>query len=87
MAEKSRLVYWTVLFGLGLVLSVGVTQFGSARQAGAEKTVYVCACMKTKSCPCMGMSNKEGKCPCGSDEMKAVPRNSAWAKANRKGLQ
>jgi hypothetical protein len=47
--------------------------------------VYVCACMKTSSCPCASMSNKAGKCPCG-DEMKAVERGGKWAAANRKAL-
>ncbi len=89
MWGKTRLVYGAVVCGLGLVLCLGLTRLGSARQASsaAEKTVYVCACMGTKSCPCMAMSNKEGKCPCGHDDMKAVARNSDWAKTNRKALQ
>ena len=89
MRGESRLVYATVVCGLGLVLSLGIARLGSARQAGsaAEKTVYVCGCMGTKSCPCMAMSNKAGKCPCGHDDMKAVARNSAWAEANRKALK
>ncbi len=56
-----------------------------ARPQTKSTDVYVCACMKTSSCPCKSMSNKAGKCPCG-DEMKAVSRDSEWAKTNRKAL-
>jgi hypothetical protein len=80
-----------VLLGMALALCLGLTQVGSAlpgaaQTANAKKTVYVCACAGTKSCPCMAMSKKEGKCPCGTDTMKEVPANGAWAKANRKAL-
>ena len=58
-----------VLLGMALALCLGLTQVGSAlpgaAQASKGKTVYVCACGGTKSCPCMAMSKKEGKCPCG----------------------
>lgn len=53
------------------------------------KVVYVCACLKTKSCSCMSMAKTEGPCACGTEggpPMKAVPANSAWAKANREAL-
>ena len=53
------------------------------------KVVYVCACLKTKSCSCMSMAKTEGPCACGTEggpPMKAVPANSAWAKANRQAL-
>ncbi|HZU42999.1 MAG TPA: hypothetical protein VE994_10035 [Terriglobales bacterium] len=55
----------------------------------SSRMVYVCSCMKTKSCPCMTEANMEGHCACGmkSPEMKAVPRNSAWARTNRKALR
>jgi len=88
MSRKTGWVCGTIVCAL-LVLGLGLVRLGSARQASsaAEKTVYVCACMGTKSCPCMAMSNKEGKCPCGSDTMKAVDRDSDWAKANRKALE
>jgi hypothetical protein len=80
-----------VLLGMALALCLGLTQVGSAlpgaaQASNAKKTVYVCACGKTRSCPCMAMSKKEGKCPCGSDTMKEVPVNSEWAKQNRKAL-
>ncbi|TAM83363.1 MAG: hypothetical protein EPN47_04425 [Acidobacteria bacterium] len=55
----------------------------------SSQTVYVCSCMKTKSCPCETEANMEGKCACGmkASEMKAVPKDSAWARANRRGLE
>jgi hypothetical protein len=79
--------------GLGLLVagalmfvSVGVGAPQAAKTAEKEgSSVYVCACMKTKSCPCAAMANKAGKCPCG-DDMKAVERNSKWAATNRKEL-
>ena len=88
MWSKVRMTGRTLLLGMAVAFCLGLVQVGSARtpQETAKKDVYVCACMKTKSCPCMGMSNKAGKCTCG-DEMKAVPRDSAWAKRNRKELK
>jgi hypothetical protein len=90
MWTRARVTNWALLFGLALVLRLGLPQLGSAKSAGAQasKDVYVCACGGTKSCPCMGMANKEGKCACGADapDMKPVPRDSAWAKANLKAL-
>ncbi len=53
------------------------------------KVVYVCACLKTKSCSCMTEAKTEGPCSCGTEggpPMKAVPKNSAWAKNNRQEL-
>ncbi len=71
--------------GLFLSLGVGVAAPSQAESTSGAKDVYVCACMKTSSCPCASMSNKAGKCPCG-DDMKAVARDSKWAAANRKAL-
>ncbi len=51
--------------------------------------VYVCACLKTKSCSCMTEAKTEGPCACGTQggpPLKAVPRDSAWAKDNRDAL-
>ncbi len=53
------------------------------------KVVYVCACLKTKSCPCMTEAKMEGPCACGTEggpPLKPVPQDSAWAKENRKQL-
>jgi len=91
MRSKVRMTGRAVLLGMAVALCLGLVQIGTAHPAKSEmgktgKDVYVCACAKTKSCPCMGMSNKEGKCVCG-DDMKAVPRESAWANHNRKELK
>ena len=53
------------------------------------KVVYVCACLQTKSCSCMTEAKTEGPCSCGTEggpPMKAVSKDSAWAKANRQAL-
>jgi hypothetical protein len=54
-----------------------------------SKVVYVCACLKTKSCSCMTEAKTEGPCACGTEggpPLKAVPKDSGWAKENRKVL-
>ena len=54
-----------------------------------SKVVYVCACLKTESCPCMTEAKMEGPCACGTQggpPLKPVPKDSAWAKENRKAL-
>jgi hypothetical protein len=58
-----------------------------AKMKGA--VVYVCACLKTKSCSCMTEAKMEGPCACGTaggPPLKAVPRDSSWAKENRDAL-
>jgi hypothetical protein len=77
-----------LFFSLGLAAS---GKAGAAQSMGMKMNgdnVYVCSCMKTKSCPCMTEANMKGKCACGakSPDMKAVARNSAWARHNRKAL-
>ena len=62
------------------------TQAQTAKSGGV---VYVCACLKTKSCWCMTMAKTEGPCSCGTEggpPLKAVPKDSAWAKENRDAL-
>jgi hypothetical protein len=51
--------------------------------------VYVCACLGTRSCSCMTEAKTEGPCACGTSggpPLKAVPRDSDWAKDNREAL-
>jgi hypothetical protein len=51
--------------------------------------VYVCACLKDKSCFCMTEAKMEGPCACGTEggpPLKAVDSDSDWAKTNRKAL-
>ncbi len=89
------------LFSLALISSSGGTE-KLRNQAQSEpqnapandtevkgKVVYVCACLKTKSCSCMTEAKMEGPCACGTaggPPLKPVPQNSAWAKANRQAL-
>jgi hypothetical protein len=57
--------------------------------ASENNVVYVCACLKTRSCSCMTEAKMEGPCACGTaggPPLKAVPKDSAWAKENRKAL-
>ena len=54
-----------------------------------KDVVYVCACLKNKSCSCMTMAKTGGVCACGPNggpPLKAVPRDSDWAKDNRDAL-
>jgi hypothetical protein len=94
MSKKPRLA---VVFGMALALFLGLATLGPARQMSSkaeksgksEKTVYVCACKGTSSCPCMSMAKMKGKCPCGehAPDMKAVSSKSDWAKTNRKAME
>jgi len=76
------------------LLAILLTGFAAQNQPANDamvkgKVVYVCACLKNKSCSCMTEAKTEGPCSCGTEggpPMKAVPRNSAWAKANRDAL-
>ena len=73
-----------------------LSSFGGSRggwRSGAHPdkhdVVYVCACLKTKSCSCMTMAKTGGVCACGptgGPPLKAVPRDSDWAKENRDAL-
>ena len=59
------------------------------KQAQVKKVVYVCSCLKNKSCSCMTEAKTEGPCACGTEggpPMKAVPADSDWAKQNREAL-
>jgi len=75
----------------GAVLSLFVlvspsSNGGSGKQ---DKVVYVCACLKTKSCACMTEAKMQGPCACGTEggpPMKQVPADSDWAKENRDAL-
>ncbi len=56
---------------------------------GKKNTVYVCACLKNRSCSCMTEAKMQGPCACGTEggpPMQAVPADSDWAKQNREEL-
>jgi hypothetical protein len=98
---RQRIRFIAPILALFLLASLS-SSGGSANQAGQgpagdsqnraqtkERVVYVCACLKTKSCSCMTESKMQGPCACGTEggpPMKAVPPDSRWAKENRKAL-
>jgi hypothetical protein len=77
-----------------VLLALMPASFGSQTQPQIEaktkgKMVYVCACLKNKSCPCMTEAKMEGPCACGTEggpPLKPVPADSEWAKQNRAEL-
>jgi hypothetical protein len=79
--------FFLVLFLLAFLTSSGNSQNDQTQTN--SKVVYVCACLKTKSCSCMTEAKMEGPCACGTEggpPLKAVPKDSAWAKENREAL-
>lgn len=58
-----------LLFLLAFIPSSAGSQNSSAAQNQAQTkgdVVYVCACLKTKSCSCMTEAKTEGPCACGT---------------------
>lgn len=91
---RSIAAVFALVFLLAFIPSSGGSQNSPATDAQSQAqtkndVVYVCACLKTKSCSCMTEAKMEGPCACGTQggpPLKPVPRNSAWAKYNRKAL-
>lgn len=84
MRNRARLGYVSLLL---LVFAWMPTDAGSSSKT--KKTVFVCACLKDKSCACMTEAKMQGPCACGTDggpPMKEVPADSDWAKQNREAL-
>ena len=72
-----------------LVLLAFMPASVGSQTGGKVKMVYVCACLKNKSCSCMSMAKMEGPCACGTEggpPLKPVPVDSDWAKQNREEL-
>jgi hypothetical protein len=94
VAKVKNTAMLALLFSVALIPASGGTQNQPQNPPTSEtqtksKVVYVCSCLKTKSCSCMTEAKTEGPCSCGTaggPPMKAVPPNSAWAKANRRAL-
>ena len=86
----------TIIAMLGLLLSIFLAPSGAKTNKAPAKTpdlsshtVYVCACLDTKSCSCMTEAKMEGPCACGTTggpPLKAVAADSDWAKTNREEL-
>jgi hypothetical protein len=87
---KGTIAMLTLLPPLAVLQTGFAAQNQPANDAKVKgKVVYVCACLRNKSCSCMTEAKTEGPCSCGIEggpPMKAVPQNSAWAKANRDAL-
>ena len=91
---KKQTIFTAALFVSLLLLACVPSRGGTENQAqtasqSKSNVVYVCACLKTKSCSCMTEAKTEGPCACGTQggpPLKAVPRDSAWAKDNREAL-
>jgi hypothetical protein len=94
MAKAKFPVMLGLLFAVALIPTSGGTRNQAQNSATKDaqlqdKVVYVCACLKNKSCSCMTEAKMEGPCACGTEggpPLKAVPKDSAWAKANRDAL-
>ena len=98
VAKIKNTAMLALLFSVALIPTSGGTQNQPQNQPQNPPTsetqmkgdvVYVCSCLTTKSCACMTEAKTEGPCSCGTEggpPMKAVPKDSAWAKANRKAL-
>jgi len=98
MKKGSRLVARVALLSLAAFLvssggpgSQAQNASGAMKGEGGSKgnVVYVCACLKDKSCSCMTEAKMEGPCACGTQggpPLKAVEKNSDWAKRNRDAL-
>lgn len=90
MKNKSRFMLATAVLILlsAALLSTGIDGRPS-HESKKKDVVYVCACLKNKSCACMTMAASGGFCACGPEggpALKAVPRDSDWAKQNRDAL-
>lgn len=88
MRNRSR---FAILILSLFLLSATLVSSGAAKQhkEKTKSTVYVCACLQTKSCACMSEAKTEGPCACGTEggpPMKAVAPDSDWAKQNRDAL-
>jgi hypothetical protein len=91
-AMRKQTVFTAALFVSLLLLACVPSPGDSQAKTKAQNkndVVYVCACLNTKSCSCMTEAKTEGPCACGTQggpPLKAVPRDSAWAKDNRDAL-
>jgi hypothetical protein len=87
MTNRSR--FAATVLAASLLAFIPSGRSGALPLADKNDVVYVCACMKTKSCFCLTEAKMEGPCACGTEggpPLKAVPKDSAWAKENREAL-
>jgi hypothetical protein len=95
MAKRTRAIAVFALFSLLAFMPSSESQdhaqnpVNNKSQTETKSVVYVCACLKTKSCSCMTEAKMEGPCACGTKggpPLKAVSSDSSWAKDNREAL-
>lgn len=88
---KYRMCSAAIILALLTVLpaSGGPSKHKESKAENKKDVVYVCACLNTKSCSCMTEAKMEGPCACGTQggpPLKAVSKDSDWAKQNREEL-
>lgn len=88
---KYRMSWATGIVTLLMVLPAtgGPSKHNAGKTENKNDVVYVCACLNTKSCSCMTEAKMEGPCACGTQggpPLKAVSKDSDWAKQNREEL-
>ena len=90
--HRTRFTFFSLLLALSLVALIPLWGRANAHAPDKNKKsnlVYVCACLKNKSCYCMTEAKTEGPCSCGTQggpPLKPVPYDSDWAKENREAL-
>lgn len=87
--NRKRFIYGSLVLVLLVFLPAGSSAKSDKSEKEGGKVVYVCACLKNKSCSCMTEAKMQGPCACGTEggpPMKAVPVDSDWAKENRDAL-
>ena len=86
---RDRMRFTGAVLSLFLLASLSSSGGSAKKDKDKETVVYDCACLQTKSCSCMTEAKMEGPCACGTaggPPLKAVPKDSAWAKENREAL-
>jgi hypothetical protein len=89
MTNKIRFRVGAAMLGLLALALIGSGIDGRPAREPKKDVVYVCACLKNKSCSCMTMAASGGFCACGPEggpSLKGVARDSDWAKQNREAL-
>jgi hypothetical protein len=82
-------VAWLSIVAFLLSISGSQSRAQNSSDEMNGKVVYVCACLGNKSCSCMTEAKMEGPCACGTQggpPLKAVSKDSGWAKHNRDAL-
>lgn len=95
MRKQSKLAVKLGIAALALISTFALAQTSAVKAQPASKAktkvdvVFVCACLTSESCPCMTEAKMEGPCACGKEggpPLRAVAKDSNWAKANRDSL-